>query len=51
MARHFDLDTLKVIIIASPGFTKDAVYQYIVEEAVVRPSLYPIRSSLMHVTF
>ncbi|ORY85375.1 hypothetical protein BCR35DRAFT_302850 [Leucosporidium creatinivorum] len=32
--RHFDFEQLKVLIIASPGFTKDAVYQYIMEEAV-----------------
>lgn len=39
--RHFDFEQLKVLIIASPGFTKDAVYQYIMEEAVVSPLLPP----------
>ncbi|KAM0755950.1 hypothetical protein T439DRAFT_320648 [Meredithblackwellia eburnea MCA 4105] len=32
--KHFDVDSLKVIIIASPGFTKEAVHQYILDEAV-----------------
>ena len=36
--RHFDLDTLKVLIIASPGFVKEAVYQHIIDEAVVSGS-------------
>lgn len=35
LVRHFDLDTLKVVIIASPGFTKESVYQFILDEAVV----------------
>lgn len=35
--RHFDFAALKVIIIASPGFTKEAVHQYFLDEAVVRP--------------
>ncbi len=34
--RHFDLDTLKVLIIASPGFVKESVHQHILDEAVVR---------------
>lgn len=34
VVRHFDMDTLKVVIIASPGFTKEAVHQYILAEAV-----------------
>ncbi|BGP52981.1 hypothetical protein JCM8202_004065 [Rhodotorula sphaerocarpa] len=32
--RHFNFDELKVLIIASPGFTKEAVYSYLLEEAV-----------------
>ena len=43
LVRHFDLDTLKVVIIASPGFTKESVYQFILDEAVVKNSL--LRSS------
>lgn len=35
VVRHFDLDALKVLIIASPGFTKESVYQYIIDEAAV----------------
>jgi protein pelota len=35
--RHFDLDQLKVIIIASPGFTKEAVFDWIFAEAAVEP--------------
>jgi len=31
--RHFDFTTLKVIIIASPGFTKDAVMSHFLAEA------------------
>lgn len=34
--RHFDLDALKVLIIASPGFVKEAVHQHIMDEAVRR---------------
>lgn len=34
--RHFDLDTLKVLIIASPGFVKESVHQHILDEAVKR---------------
>ncbi|KAM0793117.1 hypothetical protein ACM66B_000596 [Microbotryomycetes sp. NB124-2] len=33
VTRHFDFDTIKVLIIASPGFTKESVYQHILEEA------------------
>ncbi|GAA5857232.1 hypothetical protein JCM8547_009388 [Rhodosporidiobolus lusitaniae] len=32
--RHFDFETLKVLIIASPGFTKETVHGYLLEEAV-----------------
>ncbi len=35
--RHFNFDELKVLIIASPGFTKEAVHSYLLEEAVVSP--------------
>lgn len=41
VVRHFDMDTLKVVIIASPGFTKEAVHQYILAEAVVGPAFLP----------
>lgn len=34
VVRHFDFDTLKVLIIASPGFTKEAVQQHLLSEAV-----------------
>ncbi|SCZ90752.1 BZ3500_MvSof-1268-A1-R1_Chr1-3g02215 [Microbotryum saponariae] len=34
VVRHFDFDTIKVLILASPGFTKESVYAYIMEEAV-----------------
>lgn len=34
--RHFDFDSLKVLIIASPGFVKESVFQHIMDEAVVR---------------
>jgi len=34
--RHFDFEQLKVLIIASPGFTKEAVYSFLIEEAIVR---------------
>ncbi|GAA5921378.1 hypothetical protein JCM1841_002464 [Sporobolomyces salmonicolor] len=34
VVRHFDFDTLKVLIIASPGFTKETVHSYLLEEAV-----------------
>lgn len=36
ISRHFDFDQLKVIIIASPGFVKEAVMQSIFVEATVR---------------
>ncbi|GAA5942300.1 ribosome dissociation factor DOM34 [Sporobolomyces koalae] len=32
--RHFDFEQLKVLIIASPGFTKEAVHSFLLEEAV-----------------
>ncbi|GAA5831835.1 hypothetical protein JCM11251_003903 [Rhodosporidiobolus azoricus] len=32
--RHFDFEQLKVLIIASPGFTKETVYNFLQEEAV-----------------
>ncbi|BGP21767.1 hypothetical protein Rt10032_c01g0465 [Rhodotorula toruloides] len=32
--RHFDFEQLKVLIIASPGFTKETVYSFLLEEAV-----------------
>ncbi|KAG0655909.1 Translation factor pelota [Rhodotorula mucilaginosa] len=32
--RHFNFDELKVLIIASPGFTKETVYSFLLEEAV-----------------
>lgn len=35
VTRHFDFDQLKVVIIASPGFTKEAVLSSIMEEATV----------------
>ncbi|KAG8796757.1 Translation factor pelota [Ceratobasidium sp. 428] len=31
--RHIPVETLRVIVIASPGFTKDSVYDYIFQEA------------------
>ncbi|KAB5595582.1 hypothetical protein CTheo_1043 [Ceratobasidium theobromae] len=31
--RHIPIESLRVIVIASPGFTKDAVYDYIFQEA------------------
>ncbi|GAA6059104.1 hypothetical protein JCM10212_002075 [Sporobolomyces blumeae] len=34
VVRHFDFDTLKVLIIASPGFTKEAVHSFLLEEAI-----------------
>lgn len=34
--RHFNFDELKVLIIASPGFTKETVYSFLLDEAVVR---------------
>ncbi|KAI5479391.1 importin beta-2 subunit [Pseudohyphozyma bogoriensis] len=34
IVRHFDFDTLKVLIIASPGFTKEAVFQHVMDQAV-----------------
>lgn len=40
VVRHFDLNELKVVIIASPGFTKDSVYAYLIEEAVVRSNFF-----------
>ncbi|KAK4705159.1 protein pelota, partial [Phenoliferia sp. Uapishka_3] len=39
VVRHFDLDVLKVVIIASPGFTKEAVHQYLLLEAVITSQL------------
>ncbi|KAK4058209.1 Translation factor pelota [Microbotryomycetes sp. JL221] len=33
VVRHFDFDTIKVLIIASPGFTKETVFQNIMEQA------------------
>jgi len=38
--RHFDFDQLKAIIIASAGFTKESIMQYIMEEAQVYFSLF-----------
>jgi hypothetical protein len=35
MIRHFDLDQLKAVIIASPGFTREAILQFVMEEAQV----------------
>ncbi|GAA5864581.1 hypothetical protein JCM3774_005173 [Rhodotorula dairenensis] len=32
--RHFNFDELKVLIIASPGFTKETVYSFLLDEAV-----------------
>ncbi|BGO96746.1 hypothetical protein RTG_00389 [Rhodotorula toruloides ATCC 204091] len=32
--RHFDFEQLKVLIIASPGFTKETVHSFLLEEAV-----------------
>ncbi|KAH7343822.1 eRF1 domain 1-domain-containing protein [Rhizoctonia solani] len=32
--RHIPVDSLRVIVIASPGFTKDSVYDYIFQEAM-----------------
>ncbi|KPV78587.1 uncharacterized protein RHOBADRAFT_65945 [Rhodotorula graminis WP1] len=32
--RHFNFDELKVLIIASPGFTKETVHSFLIEEAV-----------------
>ncbi|GAA5872569.1 hypothetical protein JCM16303_004566 [Sporobolomyces ruberrimus] len=34
VVRHFDFDQLKVLIIASPGFTKEAVHTFLLEEAI-----------------
>ncbi|GAA5831292.1 hypothetical protein JCM3766R1_002999 [Sporobolomyces carnicolor] len=34
VVRHFDFEQLKVLIIASPGFTKEAVHTFLIEEAV-----------------
>lgn len=34
MLRHVDLDIVKVIIVASPGFVKDQYFQYVFEQAV-----------------
>ncbi|SCV68672.1 BQ2448_793 [Microbotryum intermedium] len=34
VVRHFDFDAIKVLILASPGFTKESVYAYLMEEAV-----------------
>ncbi|KAJ1308627.1 hypothetical protein OPQ81_004324 [Rhizoctonia solani] len=31
--RHIPVESLRVIVIASPGFTKDSVYEYIFQEA------------------
>lgn len=36
VVRHFDLSLLKVVIIASPGFVNQAVYEHIFSEASVR---------------
>lgn len=44
--RHFNFDELKVLIIASPGFTKETVYSFLLEEAVVRSLPYLGRSVL-----
>lgn len=35
IVRHFDLNELKAIIIASPGFVNQAVYEYVFAEATV----------------
>ena len=40
VTRHFDFDQLKVVIIASPGFTKEAVLSSIMEEATVSLPFY-----------
>ncbi|GAA5916078.1 hypothetical protein JCM6882_008307 [Rhodosporidiobolus microsporus] len=32
--RHFDFEQLKVLIIASPGFTKETVHSFLLDEAV-----------------
>ena len=32
--RHFDFNVVKVLIIASPGFVKDAFYKYLIETAI-----------------
>eukprot|EP00158_Paraphelidium_tribonemae_P004777 Partr_v1_DN26958_c0_g1_i4_m7017 putative pelota homolog len=36
IARHVDFAIVKVLILASPGFYKDSLYQYLVTEAVRR---------------
>lgn len=33
LQRHIPYSSLKVIVLASPGFTKDALYEYIFAEA------------------
>lgn len=45
--RHFNFDELKVLIIASPGFTKETVHSFLIEEAVVRPRLRPPHLALL----
>jgi hypothetical protein len=39
--RHIPVESLRVIVIASPGFTKDSVYDYIFQEAT-RTSNKPV---------
>lgn len=41
IVQHIDFEIVKVLIIASPGFYKDSLYKYIVEEAL-RTQFKPI---------
>lgn len=34
LLRHLPFQTLKVVVLASPGFTKDAFFDYVFAEAV-----------------
>ena len=45
VARHVDFAVLKVMILAGPGFTKDAFWEWMGEEVVKKPELKPIMLS------
>jgi protein pelota len=36
MERHFNFDVLKAVIVASPGFVKDAFFKFVIDEATRR---------------
>lgn len=44
MLRHLDLDLVKAVIIASPAFVKDKLFELINQEAVVMPPSFFFRN-------